>query len=121
MASRTTRQRILGRLLARQAADAHPPAHVAGDKGLGLARLVHQHAAELLAHKFVAHRGAGVAHTDDFGAAQKALRVAAKEQQPATVGSGSGRQPVGPRRVTQPRASSACDSSSSGGSPTWSR
>ena len=48
-------QRILGRLLTCKAFDAHPAAHVGGDERLGLADLVRQGAAGVVAEELVAH------------------------------------------------------------------
>ena len=50
------RQRVFGGLLAGEALDAHPTAHVGGDERFSLADLVGQRATRIVAHELIPHR-----------------------------------------------------------------
>ena len=84
------RQRVGGRLFPLHPDNTHFPLHVGDDEGFGQADLLGQRAANILAHKFVAHGRAGVADTDNLGIAEKALWLLSKEQN-----TGYGGRPVG--------------------------
>ena len=81
------RHRVLGGLRAGEPLDVHSPADIGINERLGLADLVGQRAAGIVAQKFVAHLRARVAHQGDLRVAQETLRLAA-EKEDAGVGGG---------------------------------